>query len=51
MRLAGLQMLPFVLQDFELPAPVLSELLAQLHICAGDKRGNITSWALLAVAR
>ncbi|KAH7418935.1 serine/threonine-protein kinase-like protein tel1 [Cadophora sp. MPI-SDFR-AT-0126] len=50
MRLAGLQMLPFVLQDFELPDSVLSDLLTQLHICAGDKRGNITSWALLAIA-
>ncbi|KAK0123635.1 Serine/threonine-protein kinase tel1 [Cadophora gregata] len=49
-RLAGLQLLPFVLHDFELSHPVLSELLMQLHNCAGDKRGNITSWALLAIS-
>ncbi|CZT03138.1 related to phosphotidylinositol kinase [Rhynchosporium agropyri] len=50
LRLAGLQILPFVLQDSQLPASVLSELLTQLHICAIDKRGNMTSWALLAIA-
>ncbi|KAL2075237.1 hypothetical protein VTL71DRAFT_180 [Oculimacula yallundae] len=50
LRLAGLQILPFVLQDSQLPASVLSELLTQLNICAVDKRGNITSWALLSIA-
>ncbi|KAL5329330.1 hypothetical protein ACEPPN_002841 [Leptodophora sp. 'Broadleaf-Isolate-01'] len=50
LRLAGLQILPFVLQDSQLSASVLSKLLSQLHICAADKRGNITSWALLAIA-
>ncbi|KAI9052230.1 hypothetical protein LZ554_003587 [Drepanopeziza brunnea f. sp. 'monogermtubi'] len=45
LRLAGLQMISFILQDTQLSASRLSDLLTQLHICAGDKRGNITSWA------
>lgn len=51
LRLAGLQTVPFVLQDSQLSATKLSELLTQLSTCAGDKRGAITSWALLAIAR
>lgn len=51
LRLAGLQIIPFVLQETQISAARLSDLLTQLHTCAGDKRGNITSWALLAVAR
>ncbi|KAH7343071.1 serine/threonine-protein kinase-like protein tel1 [Rhexocercosporidium sp. MPI-PUGE-AT-0058] len=50
LRLAGLQILPFVLQDSQLSAPVLLKLLNQLLICAADKRENITSWTLLAIA-
>jgi len=51
MRLSGLQVLPFVLQDFQLSSLVLSEVLGQLSICTSDKRGHIASWALLAIAR
>jgi len=51
LRLAALQTLPFVLQNCQLDVPSLTELLAQLHLCVGDKRGNIASWALLAIAR
>ncbi|PBP27873.1 phosphatidylinositol 3 [Diplocarpon rosae] len=50
LRLAGLQIVPFVLQDSQLPAFELSALVAQLCICAGDKRGSISAWALLAIA-
>lgn len=51
LRLAGLQIVPFVLQELQLSVYKLSELLTLLHVCAGDKRGNISSWALLAIAR
>jgi len=50
-RIAALQILPFVLDTCQLPFSLLTELLALLHTCAGDKRGNIASWALLAIAR
>ena len=50
-RLAGLQILPFVLQQWQLSVPALANLLGQLGSCASDKRGNIASWALLAIAR
>ena len=50
-RLAALQILPFVLQLSELSASVLTDLLDQLSVCATDKRGSIASWALLAIAR
>lgn len=50
-RLAGLQILPFVLQQSQLSAPILTHLLDQLGICAADKRGTIASWALVAIAR
>ncbi|KAF7935754.1 hypothetical protein EAE99_002734 [Botrytis elliptica] len=48
--LAGLQLIPFVLQNCKLPASSLEELLDQLSIFALDKRGNIGSWALLGIA-
>ena len=51
MRMAALQALPFVLENRQLHSPLLMELLALLQTCAGDKRGNIASWALLAIAR
>jgi ataxia telangiectasia mutated family protein len=50
-RLAGLQILPFVLQQSQLSAAVLTDLLDQLTVCATDKRGSIASWSLLAIAR
>lgn len=50
-RTAELQILPFVLQECQLPASELAALIGQLHQCAGDKRGNIGSWALIAIAR
>jgi ataxia telangiectasia mutated family protein len=51
MRIAALQTLPFVLETCQLHYSLLTELLALLQTCAGDKRGNIASWALLAIAR
>jgi ataxia telangiectasia mutated family protein len=50
-RIAGLQILPFVLQQTQFSGPILTDLLDQLGACALDKRGNIASWALLAIAR
>jgi ataxia telangiectasia mutated family protein len=50
-RMAGLQIVPFVLEDCQLSPSSLTNLLTQLLHCASDKRGNIASWALLAVAR
>jgi ataxia telangiectasia mutated family protein len=50
-RMAGLQILPFVLEDCQIMSSSLTDLLIQLLHCASDKRGNIASWALLAVAR
>jgi ataxia telangiectasia mutated family protein len=50
-KMAALQILPFVLQSCQLPESSLIELLATLQTCAGDKRGNTGSWALLAIAR
>ncbi|KAE9373539.1 hypothetical protein N431DRAFT_557618 [Stipitochalara longipes BDJ] len=49
-RIAALQTLPFVLETCQLPCSLLTELLALLHTCVGDKRGHIASWALLAIA-
>jgi ataxia telangiectasia mutated family protein len=51
LRLAGLHALPFVLEQCQLPAATLSDVLAQLRVCANDKRGDIISWALLGIAR
>jgi serine-protein kinase ATM len=50
-RIAGLQALPFILQDCQLSAAVLERFLDELRSCASDKRGNVASWALLAIAR
>ncbi|KAF8854843.1 hypothetical protein BDZ45DRAFT_627136 [Acephala macrosclerotiorum] len=49
-RTAELHILPFILQQTQLSALELDGLLGQLHQCAGDKRGNIASWALIAMA-
>jgi ataxia telangiectasia mutated family protein len=49
-KTAELQILPFVLQECQLSASELVTLIAQLHQCTGDKRGNIASWALIAMA-
>ncbi|KAG9245396.1 hypothetical protein BJ878DRAFT_541328 [Calycina marina] len=49
-RLAGLQTLPFILQFCQLSDRLLKELLLQLSLCISDKRGQIASWALLAIA-
>ncbi len=51
LRRATLQTLPFVFHTYQLKASALGEILKQLHYCTGDKRGNIGSWALLAIAR
>ncbi|EDO00751.1 hypothetical protein SS1G_03224 [Sclerotinia sclerotiorum 1980 UF-70] len=48
--LAGLQLIPFLLQDYKLQPSFLKELLVHLGNCALDKRGNIASWALLGIA-
>ncbi|KAA8567672.1 hypothetical protein EYC84_008145 [Monilinia fructicola] len=49
-RLAGLQLIPFLLQDCKLTASSLKELLDHLSNCALDKRSHIASWALLGIA-
>jgi len=51
LRLAGLQILPFVLQVCQFPATFLEELLVQLGTCTSDKGDHIASWAFLAIAR
>ena len=51
LRAAGLQMIPFILQEYQLSPSALAGLLNELRKCATDKRGNIASWALLAIAR
>jgi ataxia telangiectasia mutated family protein len=50
-RTAGLQWIPFVLEESQLSPVELRELLALLIHCVSDKRAKIASWALLAVAR
>lgn len=50
-RLAAIQILPFVLQISELSASVLTDILDQLTVCATDKRGSIAPWAFLAITR
>jgi ataxia telangiectasia mutated family protein len=50
-RTSGLQLIPFVLEDCQLPINELRVLLDQLIKCTTDKRSNIASWALLALAR
>ncbi|TVY45704.1 Serine/threonine-protein kinase [Lachnellula occidentalis] len=50
-RVSILQALPFILHDYQLSAAVLEEFLDELRSCAADKRGNVASWALLAIAR
>ncbi|KAH8801582.1 ataxia telangiectasia mutated [Xylogone sp. PMI_703] len=49
-QLAALQTIPFVLHHCDLPPPTLTKLLSQLNICASDKKENVRSWALLAIA-
>lgn len=50
-RVSSLQALPFILQGCQLSTAVLEEYLDVLRACASDKRGNVASWALLAIAR
>lgn len=49
--LAGLQLIPFFLQNCKLPTSSLNELMDHLGNCALDKRSNVASWALLGIAR
>ncbi|PQE18076.1 Phosphatidylinositol 3 protein [Rutstroemia sp. NJR-2017a BVV2] len=49
-RLAGLQILPFILQGYDLPTSALRDLLELLVSYTSDKRSNIASWALLSIA-
>ena len=50
-RLAGLQMVPFILQECELSSDVLPNLITKLISCSTDKRGNVFAWTLMALAR
>lgn len=50
-QISALQALPFIIQGCQLSASELEEVMDQLRSCASDKRGNISSWALLAIAR
>lgn len=50
-RLTGLQAIPYILQHYQLPGSTLKKLLGHLSGLVADKRGNIDSWALVAIAR
>ncbi|KAF4634334.1 hypothetical protein G7Y89_g3781 [Cudoniella acicularis] len=50
LRLASLQMLPFILANCQKSASDLQEILDLLESCASDKRGTIAAWTLLAIA-
>jgi len=50
-RLTGLQILPFVLQQTQLSVAQIQELVHVLSSCATDKNLIISSWAFLALAR
>lgn len=50
-KLAGLQVIPFVLESINLSYVSLKSMLTYLQICLTAKNANICVWALLAVAR
>ncbi|RKF73426.1 Serine/threonine-protein kinase TEL1 [Golovinomyces cichoracearum] len=49
-KLAGLQLLPFILENLEISHFRLKILLLNLHICTNSKNDKTITWALLAVA-
>ncbi|CAG8973183.1 hypothetical protein HYALB_00008775 [Hymenoscyphus albidus] len=50
-RLAGLQTLPYILINRQLVPSELQTILEHLQTCSFDKRGEIPSWAMLALSR
>jgi ataxia telangiectasia mutated family protein len=50
-RVAGLQMIPFILVNQQLKASELEELLHHLAALVADKRGGVAVWALIAMSR
>lgn len=50
-RLAGLQITSFMLQQVQLSAPALEVLVSHLVVCVDHKKSRLASWALLAIAR
>lgn len=51
MRLSGLQTLPYVLNNRQFGLSELQIILEHLQACSSDKRGEIPSWAMLAISR
>ncbi|RKF53589.1 Serine/threonine-protein kinase TEL1 [Golovinomyces cichoracearum] len=49
-KLAGLQLLPFILENLEISHFRLKILLSHIHICTNSKNDKTITWALLAVA-
>lgn len=50
-RLAGLQILPYILSNRQFELSELQTILEHLQTCSSDKRGEIPSWAMLAISR
>ncbi|KAG9234773.1 serine/threonine-protein kinase-like protein tel1 [Amylocarpus encephaloides] len=51
LRRGALQELPFILTKHQLEINELKQVLDELQNCATDKRGDLASWALLAITR
>ncbi|RKF64212.1 Serine/threonine-protein kinase TEL1 [Erysiphe neolycopersici] len=49
-KLAGLQVLPFSLENLKLSSYGLRALLAHLYICSDSKNSKINAWTLLVIA-
>lgn len=50
LKVAGLQVLPFCLDNLKLTSYGLRALLAQIYICSDSKNSKINAWNLLAIA-
>lgn len=48
--LAGLQILPFILENLQLSSYGLRALLAHLYICSSSKNSKVVAWSLLVTA-
>lgn len=51
LRLSGLQTLPYILNNRQFELSELETILEHLQACSSDKRGDIPSWAMLAISR
>ncbi|POS87789.1 hypothetical protein EPUL_001654, partial [Erysiphe pulchra] len=50
LKLAGLQVLPFCLENLKLTSYGLRALLAHLYICSDSKNSKINAWTLIVLA-